>query len=195
MDSIKAIKDYIEKNLSEKRRIHTEGVRKTAIELAKLYGADEKKAEEAALFHDMYRGLSAEILNGYVKQLGLDDKYLNNCNLAHGKIAAVAMRDDFDIQDPDILNAVSYHTTGRPGMSKLEKIIYIADAIEPNRDYPGVEQLRKAAFQDLDKACLMSLSNTIDFVTSKGNFLDEETILAKEYFEHIITEKEAEHDK
>lgn len=195
MDSIKAIKDYIEKNLSEKRRIHTEGVRKTAIELAKLYGADEKKAEAAALFHDMYRGLSAEILNGYVKQLGLDDKYLNNCNLVHGKIAAVAMRDDFDIQDPDILNAVSYHTTGRPGMSKLEKIIYIADAIEPNRDYPGVEQLRKAAFQDLDKACLMSLSNTIDFVTSKGNFLDEETILAKEYFEHIITEKEAEHDK
>ena len=63
MDSIKAIKDYIEKNLSEKRRIHTEGVRKTAIELAKLYGADEKKAEAAALFHDMYRGLSAEILN------------------------------------------------------------------------------------------------------------------------------------
>ncbi len=195
MDSIKAIKDYIEKNLSEKRRIHTEGVRKTAIELAKLYGADEKKAETAALFHDMYRGLSGETLNGYVKQLGLDDKYLNNCNLAHGKIAAAAMQSDFDIHDPDILNAVSYHTTGRPGMSKLEKIIYIADAVEPNRDYPGVEELRKAAFEDLDKACLMSLSNTIDFVTSKGNFLDEETILAKEYFEHTITEKEAEHDE
>lgn len=195
MDSIEAIKEYIEKHLSEKRRVHTEGVRKTAVELARLYGADEKKAETAALFHDMYRGLSAEILNGYVKQLGLDDKYLNNCNLAHGKIAAVAMQEDFGIQDPDILNAVSYHTTGRPGMSKLEKIIYIADAIEPNRDYPGVEQLRKAAFQNLDKACLMSLSNTIEFVTANGNFLDEETILAKEYFEHIITEKEAEHDK
>ncbi len=138
MDSIEAIKEYIEKHLSEKRRVHTEGVRKTAVELARLYGADEKKAETAALFHDMYRGLSAEILNGYVKQLGLDDKYLNNCNLAHGKIAAVAMQEDFGIQDPDILNAVSYHTTGRPGMSKLEKIIYIADAIEPNRDYPGV---------------------------------------------------------
>ena len=134
MDSIKAIKDYIEKNLSEKRRIHTEGVRKTAIELAKLYGADEKKAETAALFHDMYRGLSGETLNGYVKQLGLDDKYLNNCNLAHGKIAAAAMQSEFDIHDPDILNAVSYHTTGRPDMSKLEKIIYIADAVEPKRD-------------------------------------------------------------
>ena len=195
MDSIEAIKEYIEKHLSEKRRVHTEGVRKTAIELARLYGADEKKAETAALFHDMYRGLSGETLNSYVKQLGLDDKYLNNCNLAHSKIAAAVMRNDFGIQDPDILNAVSYHTTGRPGMSKLEKIIYIADAIEPNRDYPGVKQFRKAAFQDLDKACLMSLSNTIEFVTANGNFLDEETILAKEYFEHIITEKEAEHDK
>ena len=138
MDSIKEIKDYIEKNFSEKRKIHTEGVRTTAIELAKRYGADPQKAEIAALFHDMYRGVSENSLNYYVKHLGLDSKYLNNCNLAHGKIAAIIMQRDFEIEDPDIINAVSYHTTGRPGMSLLEKIIYIADAVEPNRSYLGV---------------------------------------------------------
>ena len=91
MDSIKEIKEYIERNYSEKRKLHTEGVRKTAIELARKYGADEKKAEIAALFHDMYRGVPEKSLNYYVKNLELDDKYLNNCNLAHGKIAAIVM--------------------------------------------------------------------------------------------------------
>ena len=121
MDSIKEIKDYIEKNFSEKRKIHTEGVRTTAIELAKRYGADPQKAEIAALFHDMYRGVSENSLNYFVKHLGLDSKYLNNCNLAHGKIAAIIMQRDFEIEDPDIINAVSYHTTGRPGMSLLKR--------------------------------------------------------------------------
>ena len=74
MDSIKEIKEYIERNYSEKRKLHTEGVRKTAIELARKYGADEKKAEIAALFHDMYRGMPEKSLNYYVKNLGLDDK-------------------------------------------------------------------------------------------------------------------------
>ena len=137
----------------------------------------------------MYRGVSENSLNYYVKHLGLDSKYLNNCNLAHGKIAAIIMQRDFEIEDPDILNAVSYHTTGRPGMSLLEKIIYIADAVEPNRSYPGVEALRKEAYIDLDKACLMSLSSTIDFVRSSGKYLDEETILAKEYLENTIKQK------
>lgn len=193
MDSIREIKEeiqeYIEKNFSEKRKIHTEGVRKTAMELAELYGADPEKAELAALFHDMYRGVSENSLNYYVKHLGLDSRYLNNCNLAHGKIAAIIMQRDFGVEDPDIINAVSYHTTGRPGMSLLEKIIYIADAVEPSRTYPGVEALREEAYRDLDRACLMSLSSTIDFVRASGKYLDEETILAKEYLENTNNQK------
>ena len=130
-----SINNYIEKNFSEKRKVHTEGVRRTAIALAEKYGADVEKAELAALFHDMYRGVSEDVLNYYIKHLDLDKKYLNNCNLAHSKIAAIIMKRDYGIEDEDIINAVSYHTTGRPGMSLLEKIIYIADAIEPNRNY------------------------------------------------------------
>ncbi len=180
------IEEYIEKNYSEKRKIHTEGVRTTAIELAKLYGADPEKAEIAALFHDMYRGVSENSLNYYVKHLGLDDKYLNNCNLAHSKIAAIIMKRDFGIDDEDIINAVSYHTTGRIGMSLLEKVIYLADAIEPNRVYPNVEMLRETAYRDLDEACLESLTNTAEFVRASGKFLDEETLRAKEDLEQRV---------
>lgn len=175
-----SIKTYIEKNFSEKRKIHTEGVRTTAMFLAEKYGADVEKAEVAALFHDMFRGVSEDVLNYYVKHLELDQKYLNNCNLAHGKIAAIVMRRDFGIEDEDIINAVSYHTTGRAGMSLLEKVIYIADAVEPNRKYPGVNELRKAVQEDLNQACLLSLSRTIEYVTGQGQFLDPDTILARD---------------
>lgn len=195
MDSIREIKEYIERNYSEKRKIHTEGVRVTAMELARRYGADPAKAELAALFHDMYRGVSENSLNYYVKHLGLDEKYMNNCNLAHGKIAAIVMKRDFEITDDDIVNAVSYHTTGRENMSLLEKIIYLADAIEPNRVYPGVDELRKLADEDLDKACLSSLTNTINFVRASGKYLDEETIRAKEDLERKIKEKEEKDDE
>ena len=100
------------------------------------------------------------------------------------------MERDFDVKDPDIINAVSFHTTGRAGMSTLEKVVYLADAIEPNRVYPGVDELRREADEDLDKACLLSLKNTADFVRSAGKYLDEDTLHAKDYLEKVIEEKE-----
>ena len=74
-------------------------------------------------------------------------------------------------------------------MSLLEKIVYLADAVEPGRMYPGVEELRKAAFEDIDVGCLKSLQHTIDFIEGEKKFLDDDTILAKEYFENLIKEK------
>ena len=189
-----SICEYIEKNFSEKRKIHTEGVRQTAMKLAEKFGEGNpelvEKAELAALYHDMYRGVPVDVLNYYVKHLNLDEKrYKDNANLAHGKIAAIVIQRDFDEKDQDIINAVSYHTTGRPEMSLLEKIIYIADAVEPNRSYPGVQNLRQIVEYDLDKAVLQSLTNTINYVRSEKKFLDEDTVLAKEYFEKLIKEK------
>jgi predicted HD superfamily hydrolase involved in NAD metabolism len=189
-----SICEYIEKNFSEKRKIHTEGVRQTAMKLAEKFGDGTpelvEKAELAALYHDMYRGVPVDVLNYYVKHLNLDEKrYKDNANLAHGKIAAIVIQRDFDEKDQDIINAVSYHTTGRPEMSLLEKIIYIADAVEPNRSYPGVQSLRQTLEYDLDKAVLQSLTNTINYVRSEKKFLDEDTVLAKEYFEKLIKEK------
>lgn len=176
MDSIEV---YIAKNLSEKRRNHTYGVVETAKKLARKYGADEKKAETAALFHDMFRGAQIEVLNMYVRQLGLDKNCLDNANLAHGRIAAAIMERDYGIKDQDIINAVKYHTTGRAGMSLLEKILYLADAIEPARSYPGVDQARKLAEESLNKACLFSMERTITYIQERKLFLHEDTINAR----------------
>lgn len=174
------INNYIKAHLSEKRKVHTYGVLDTALKLSSIYGCDSSKVEVAALCHDLFRGIPKDELNKYVKDYGLSNIFIDNPNLAHGKIAAIAIQDEFDIHDKDIINAVSYHTTGRAGMSLLEKIIYIADAIEPNRDYPEVETLRKLAFRNLDEAVLYSLEHTIDYVKSQGNFLDQDTLAARD---------------
>ncbi len=175
------LEEHVVNDLTEKRKRHTLGVRDTALSLAEKYHADKEKAEIAALAHDLYRGLRGEALNETVKALGLSDKYLDDPNLAHGKIAAIRLEKDFGVTDPDILNAVSYHTTGRRGMSLLEKVVYLADCIEPNRDYPGVETLRLEAQNSLDGACLKAMEGTIRHVTEQGAYLDEDTLEAANF--------------
>ena len=175
------IREYIEKNYPDDLKRHTYAVYDTARALAGRYGADEEKAGNAALFHDMFRSVAERTLNYYIKHLSLGEKYYNNANLAHGKIAAVIMERDYGITDKDILNAVKYHTTGRAGMSVLEKIIYVADAIEPGREYPGVEQIREIACKSLDAACLRSMETTIEYIKARGYFLDSDTVTARDY--------------
>jgi predicted HD superfamily hydrolase involved in NAD metabolism len=175
------ILEYIERNYSENRKRHTLAVCETAKSLARYYGADENKTQTAALFHDMFRDIPEKMLNTYVKHLNIDNKYYNNANLAHGKIAAVILQRDYEITDEDVLNAVRFHTTGRAEMSLLEKIIFLADAIEPGRDYPGVEKLRELAYKDLDEACLLSMRNTIEYIKGRGFHLDEDTILGRDF--------------
>ncbi|NLY71232.1 MAG: HD domain-containing protein [Clostridiales bacterium] len=171
--------EYIERELSESRKQHTYGVVSEAKALAKHYGADCKKAELAALSHDIVRDKPQEVLDDYVKKFNLDTSYIGNSNLSHAKIAAEIIKRDFGIVDTDIINAVSYHTTGRPGMSLLEKIIFIADAIEPGRTYPGVDELRNIAYENLNKACIKALENNINYVNSHGSYVDRDSILAK----------------
>lgn len=183
------IYEVLKKNLKATRIKHVEGVRKTARELALFNGVDSKKADFAALCHDMYR-VGQEKSDQYIKELGLPEKYIGNRNLAHSKIAEAKLREEFDITDQDILNAVSYHTTGRKNMSKLEKIIFIADAVEPGRNYKGVEILRNTAYVDLDMACLQSLYETVDRIKNIGAYLDGDTLEAIKYFEKIIEERE-----
>ena len=103
---------------------------------------------------------------------------MDNPNLSHGKVAAVIMKRDFGIEDEDIVNAVSFHTTGRAGMSKLEKIIFLADAIEPGRNYPTVDEIRALAYINLEKACISSLTRTVEYIKGIGEYLDPDTINA-----------------
>ncbi|MGN0702314.1 MAG: bis(5'-nucleosyl)-tetraphosphatase (symmetrical) YqeK [Lentihominibacter sp.] len=170
------ILEYIRMNLKESRLQHTYRVAETAVVMAVKEGADVRKAEIAALLHDCARNLPPERLNTLVTELGLPDRYRDNVNLSHSKVGAAFARCVFAIEDRDILNAISYHTTGRCGMTTLEKIVFLADAIEPGRDYPGVEAIREAAAVSLDRGCLKSLGGTIEFLESADKFIDKDTI-------------------
>ncbi len=185
-DLTDAVRAYIDTMFSEKRRRHTYGVYDEAMKLCDYYGADEdtrRKAKAAALFHDLYRDLNEEDTNALIVKSGIGERYLSNRNVAHGKLAAYAMEHEFGVRDEDTLNAVRYHTTGRAGMSFLEMIIYLADALEPGRDYPGVEELRTYEFTGLENACLASLARTREHIKEKGIVLDPDTEEAVSYFE------------
>lgn len=173
--------EYIEHNLKEKRLKHTYSVAEEAVRLAEKYGEDCERAEFAALFHDMFRSTPVTVLNMYVRHLGLPDRLMDNANLSHSKVAAEIMKRDYGIEDEDMINAVSFHTTGRAGMSRLEKIIFLADAIEPGRNYPSVEETRRLAYIDLDKACISSLERTVEYIRGKGEYLDPDTVNALNY--------------
>lgn len=175
--------DYLKNNLSSKRYKHVMNVAEEAQKLCDLYGGDKEKCVTASLFHDMVREKSKEELNQLVCKFNLPDKYKGNSNVSHGKVAAELMKRDWGIDDEDIINAVSYHTTGRPCMSQTEKIVFIADAIEKGRDYEGVDYLRKATYENLDKGCLAALSNTIKHLEEKGiDDIDEDTVEAEKWF-------------
>ena len=180
----------INRDLKERRVIHTKNVVREALRLARKYGADEKKAEIAALLHDIARNLPEEKMDAYVRDLGLDSHYIGNKNLAHSKVGVYLIKRDFGIEDEEILNAVSYHTTGRENMALLEKVIFLADAIEPGRTYPGVEELRELAYEDIDRACARSLQKTKNYVESRGEYLDPDTGKALDYFNREIDKHE-----
>ncbi|MBQ6401637.1 MAG: bis(5'-nucleosyl)-tetraphosphatase (symmetrical) YqeK [Firmicutes bacterium] len=178
--AIARAKAFMDGHMKPSRRRHTENVVETAVKLAKTYGADPEKAELAAWFHDLVRNLDPEELDADVDRFGLDPGYKGNVNLSHGKIAAERMKRDYGITDEDVLNAVSYHTTGRAGMSTLEKVVFLADVIEPGRSHPSVEENRRIGERDLDQGCLFALEHTIDYVNSRGEYLDPDTLEAAE---------------
>ena len=173
------IEEYIRENLKESRLQHTYRVAEEARKLAERFAKDldMEKVETAALLHDSAKYVPREQMNELIRKLELDPHYIDNSNLAHSKLGAWVAREKFGITDMDILNAISYHTTGREDMSLLEKIIFLADAIEPGRKYTGVDDIRRLVWEEgsLNKACLRSLENTIHFVKTKGDYLDPDT--------------------
>lgn len=191
----KEIEKYVKSHLSDKRWNHTVNVVSEAEKLCQMYGGDMEKCVTAAIFHDVVKEFPNEELNALVRKFGFDEKYIDSPNLSHGKIAAALLKHEWGIDDEDIINAVSYHTTGRAGMSKTEKIVFIADAIEPTRVYNGVEAIRKATYEDLDRGCLKSLTDTVEHLKEKGvSYIDEDTLRAREWFEEQIDDFRKERD-
>ncbi|MFU7517036.1 bis(5'-nucleosyl)-tetraphosphatase (symmetrical) YqeK [Clostridium sp. HCS.1] len=183
MISIDEMKVYLKNNLIENRYIHVLGVVDTAIRLAKINKVDEKKAEIAALAHDIAKNMTIyelkDILDKNNIELSYDEE--NNQELWHSMVGPIVAKEIFGIEDEEILSAMRWHTTGKENMSKLDKVIYMADMIEPNRNFQGVDNLRRETFKDLDNGVLQGLNHTIKYLLNKGVAIDINSIKARNY--------------
>lgn len=155
--------------LKPNRVAHVAGVESEAVSLAQRWGEDTETAAEAGILHDITKKLSLQ------EQLILCDKYgiindnaeKENVKLLHAKTGAALARDLFGISDA-VYNAIRWHTTGKPDMTLLEKIIYLADYIEPNRDFPGLDELRARAYENIDSAMALGLEMSLEDIRSYG---------------------------
>ncbi|WP_432664247.1 bis(5'-nucleosyl)-tetraphosphatase (symmetrical) YqeK [Wukongibacter baidiensis] len=181
MYDLEYIKSVLKNKLPHRRYKHSLGVCESATWLARKHDACQSKAEVAGLLHDYAKYLDGYEARKYIKEfhIQIDEVIDLNIDLAHGLIAAELIKSEFKIEDEEILNAVRYHTTGRRGMTSLEKIIYLADYIEPNRRFPGVDEIRNIAKYDLNRAVLMALDNSIKHVISKGLLIHHNSIFAR----------------
>lgn len=162
--------------LTEHRYQHTLGVMETAISLARKYGVDEKKAELAAIFHDYAKFRPKDEMKEIIVSQGMPKDLLEyNSELWHAPVGAYLAEAEAEISDKEVLDAIRFHTSGRRGMTKLEKVIYLADYIEPGRHFPGVEEVRDLAKINLDVALIKSVQNTIMFLLKKNQAIYPET--------------------
>ena len=155
--------DLIRNRMGERRYTHSVNVAKSAVQLARHYGADVEKAELAGILHDCCKEIPKEEMLQIIKDGGiiLDATEQGTSKLWHAIAGACYVRDVLGIDDEDVFNSIKYHTTGRAGMSLLEKIIFTADFISDERSYNGVEIMREKAFNCIEDAMLFGLQFTI----------------------------------
>ena len=168
--------------LKPKRMPHVLGTEQETVRLVRRYGGDETQARIAALLHDCTKKLDMAQQLALCEKYGimLDELEQRALKLLHSKTGAAIARDVFGVEDA-VYDAILYHTTGKPDMTRLEKIIYLADYIEPTRDFPGVDELRKTVYEDMDKGLLMGLTMTIQEMEEMGNPVHHLTRDARDY--------------
>ena len=179
---LKQAKELVRSRLSDKRYEHTINVKKMAVKLAKHYGTDPEQAALAALLHDAAKELPKDEMRAIMQA---HPEYAQGGEARptpvwHGICAAILARTEWGVEDEAILSAIACHTAGRAGMSKLDKVVYLADMTSKERDWPGVGKLRKLEMKDLDAAMLAALKQTNDFVLSQGKPLDPQSAAAYE---------------
>ena len=170
----KKVKDVMTKSRYE----HTLGVEFTAASLAMRYEVDIEKAELAGLLHDCAKCIDSEDTLDECKKYNIEltDVEKRNPFLIHSKLGAVHAKKLYGVDDEDIISAIRFHTTGKPDMTMLEKIIFIADYIEPGRDKaPNLKEIRKMSFVDIDEAMYMILKDTLDYLDKGEGEKDELT--------------------
>lgn len=173
--------EAVQQQITKHRYEHTLGVMNTAVALAAKYGANKEKAEIAAILHDYCKFWSEDEMRSIIKSTPHIPKDLLEYDkeLWHAHVGAEVVRRDLGIEDEEILNAIRYHTSGRENMTLLEKIVCLADYIEPGRKFPGVDEVRAAAEEDLDRALAKGLGGTITFLVNREKSIYPLTVLAR----------------
>lgn len=181
--------DMVRQTLSPKRFQHTMNVKKLAVRMAQHYGVDTEKAALAAILHDSAKELPRTELLQIMQDNAIIKKGTQNRPepVWHGICAAILAKTQWNVQDEEILSAIACHTTGKENMSKLDKILFLADMTSAERDYPGVEELRSLEMRNLDKAMIQALKMTISFVEQKNAIADPESAKALAWLqEHSV---------
>ena len=181
MLSFDEIQHRVSQWMGKKRFKHTLGVVESATQLAKLYNVDVEKARLAALLHDCAKEIPLLEMRDLVADLPCDQDMLHSGALLHGLAGMVLANTQYGVTNPDILEAIRVHTTGKENMSKLDKIIFLADYIEPNRKFPGVNDIRLAAEQSLDAGVLCGFDMTIRHLIDSGDSIYPLTILSRNF--------------
>lgn len=178
-----SVYNKLKKDIGIKRFNHSIRVMNISAKLAKQYNCSVKKAKIAGLLHDCGK-IQGEInllkiANDF--DIILDNVMKYNKELIHSVLGARLAQKEYNVYDRDIINAIRFHTTGRENMSILEKIVYIADIIEPGRDFEGIERIRQLAYEDINESILLAIDSTLKFIIDKNNLLHLDTIRARNY--------------
>ena len=174
--STQELEETVVRLLKPSRVAHVLGCRQAATELARLYGADETDAARAALLHDITKALDGPLQLTLCREYGtiLDTFSTQNPKTLHALTGSLVAERIFG-EDPAVVSAIRCHTTGKADMNLLEKIIYVADYMEPNRDFPGVEALRRLAYADITKALKLGLEMTLDMLRQQKREISPES--------------------
>ncbi|MDO5293717.1 MAG: bis(5'-nucleosyl)-tetraphosphatase (symmetrical) YqeK [bacterium] len=189
-DNVRELCAYLKKTLKPSRYEHTIGVAYTAANMAMRYGEDVKRAFLAGVLHDNAKNVSDDELLEFCEKNKIEVREIERTSkyLLHAKVGAYHVKNTFHIEDPEIASAVCYHTTGKPNMTLLEKIIFTADYIEPNRrEIPGLAEVREMVYKDLDQTVYLIAKNTLHYLRSNKNDanIDPLTLETYEYYKNL----------
>ncbi|MFV0344066.1 MAG: bis(5'-nucleosyl)-tetraphosphatase (symmetrical) YqeK [Anaerocolumna sp.] len=186
--------EALSKVLTHKRFIHCLGVSDTCFSLAIRYDYPMEKAIMAGLLHDCAKDLTDEMFLSecFKYNIAVTEVEERRPDLLHAKLGAYYAANKYGIQDSEILSAIAYHTTGKPDMDLLEKILYVADYIEPNRSgeyIPNLNAIRKLAYVDLDKALYLITENVVKYLIETADNIDALTIATRDFYKNVIRAK------
>lgn len=192
-----AMERQLRKELTAERYGHTMGVMYTACSLAMRYGIDLDQARVAGLLHDCAKCIpnKKKLAICDKKHVDLTDFEKQNPFLIHAKLGAVLAKDSYGIEDSEVCEAIKWHTTGKPAMTDLEKIVYISDYIEPNRfKAPRLAEIRKAAFEDLDYCMYLITQDSVNYLKANPSSMDHMTQDAYNFYKDLMEKRRLKND-